>query len=216
GSTWTQLLAVTVRGGCLDLAIRPDQQSDTLFASCGTYEQASVYRFTNASGSTSAETVLREPSQGRTSLAIAPSRPDVIYALAASNDSGPGGRYQQGLLAVYRSDSGGGAGSWQTRVANTDPVRLNTLILTNQGTAMSDICFNSQNPGDFTNMGWYNNVIAVDPRDPDRVWASGVQWMRSDDGGRAWGMASLQTGPPESTTGAHVDQHAIVFHPDYD
>ena len=38
GSSWTQLLSVTVRGGCLDLAIRPDTASDTLFASCGTYE----------------------------------------------------------------------------------------------------------------------------------------------------------------------------------
>ena len=30
-----------------------------------------------------------------------------MYALAASNDEGPGGNYRQGLLAVYRSDRGG-------------------------------------------------------------------------------------------------------------
>ena len=39
-------------------------------------------------------------------------------------------------------------------------------------------------------MGWYNNVIAVDPRDPDRVWAAGVDWFRSDDGGTELGLAS--------------------------
>ena len=58
---------------------------------------------------------------GRTSLAIAPSNPDVIYALAASNAGGWNGTYRQGLLAVYRSDRGGAAGTWEARVTNGDP-----------------------------------------------------------------------------------------------
>ncbi len=32
GATWAQLLAVDVRGGCLDLALRPDRSEDVLFA----------------------------------------------------------------------------------------------------------------------------------------------------------------------------------------
>lgn len=216
GATWSPLLAVGVRGGCLDLALRPDQTNDVLFASCGTYEQATVYRFANASASTASEVVLREPSMGRTSLAIAPSRPDVIYALAASNDAGPSGNYQQGLLAVYRSDRGGVAGSWAPRVTNSDASYLNTLLLTNVAPATVEQCFPGQSRNSFTNMGWYNNVIAVDPRDPERVWASGVNWFRSDDGGRSWGLAAVMAGGPEAATGTHVDQHAIVFHPDYD
>src|SRR3954469_14654407 len=35
GATWARLLAVDVRGGCLDLALRPDRSEDVLFASCG-------------------------------------------------------------------------------------------------------------------------------------------------------------------------------------
>ena len=62
-------------------------------------------------------------------------------------------------------------------------------------------------------MGWYNNVIAVDPRDPNRVWAAGVDWFRSDDGGRNWGLASCGGGTRPSH--AHVDQHGIAFHPQY-
>ena len=163
------------------------------------------------------ETVLRERSMGRTSIAIAPSRPDVMYALAASNDEGPGGNYQQGLLAVYRSDNGGVAGSWSARVTNTNPSYINTLLLTNVGSATIEQCFaGTTSRNSFTNMGWYNNVIAVDPRDPERVWASGVNWFRSDDGGRNWGLAAAMLGPPEAPAGSHVDQHAIVFHPDYD
>ena len=121
GATWARLLAVNVRGGCLDLALRPDRSEDVLFASCGSYEQATVYRFPRAADRSDAEVVLREPDMGRTSLAIAPSNPDVMYALAASNVPGPQGIYEQGLLAVYRSDRGGTAGSWETRVNNQRP-----------------------------------------------------------------------------------------------
>ena len=78
-----------------------------LFASCGSYEQATVYRFPRAADRSDAEVVLREPDMGRTSLAIAPSVPDVIYALSASNAPGPQGIYEQGLLAVFRSTRGG-------------------------------------------------------------------------------------------------------------
>jgi hypothetical protein len=216
GQTWSPLLSTSVRGGCLDLAMRPVEQDDTLFASCGSYEQATVYRFARASATTTADVVLREANMGRTSLAIAPSRPDVMYALAASNDPGPGGHYEQGLLAVYRSDGGGVAGSWQARVTNTDPSKLNTLLLTNAGSAMAEECGAPAGRNSYPTMGWYNNVIAVDPRDPDRVWAAGVQWFRSDDGGRTWGIAAQQTGNPGAPDSAHVDQHAITFHPEYD
>lgn len=219
GASWTNLLTTNVRGGCLDLAMRPDRAEDVLLASCGSYEQATVYRINTASTGAIVEVVLQEQGMGRTSLAIAPSNPNVMYALAASNDPGPSGNYEQGLLAVYRSTAGGSAGSWQPRVTNTDPARMNTLLLTNPLPATLQAC----NPtsatvrDDYTNMGWYNNVIAVDPRDSERIWAAGVDWFRSDDGGRTWGHASAQTGSP-TTSGAyaHVDQHAITFHPDYD
>ena len=214
GATWARLLAVNVRGGCLDLALRPDRAEDVLFASCGSYEQATVYRFPRAADRSDAEVVLREPDMGRTSLAIAPSNPDVMYALAASNVPGPNGIYQQGLLAVYRSERGGTAGSWETRVNNSDPTFLNTLLLTNVASAAARVCSAQGSTAMPVVMGWYNNVIAVDPRDPNRVWAAGVDWFRSDDGGRNWGLASWAN--PNLPSFSHVDQHAITFHPNYD
>lgn len=213
GATWTRLLETKVRGGCLDLALRPDRDQDVLFASCGSYEQATVYRFPRAADRADVEVVLREPGMGRTSLAIAPSSPDVMYALSASNDPGPGGNYRQALLAVYRSEGGGAAGTWEARVTNRDATYLNTLLLTNVYGATANDCSPST-ANAFTNMGWYINVIAVDPRDPNRVWAAGVDWFRSEDGGRNWGLATYGgAGFPSST---HVDQHAIAFHPGYD
>jgi photosystem II stability/assembly factor-like uncharacterized protein len=216
GGRWSRLVSTTVRGGCLDLELRPDRDEDVLFASCGSYEPATVYRFASASTGSAPDTVLQQPGMGRTSLAIAPSNPDIVYALAASNDPGLGGNYRQGLLAVYRSDGGGAAGSWQARVTNTDASRMNTLLLTNISSATLEECGTSAK-NDYTNMGWYNNVIAVDPRDPERVWAAGVDWFRSDDGGRTWGHASSQAGAEGAFPAyTHVDQHAITFHPDYD
>jgi photosystem II stability/assembly factor-like uncharacterized protein len=212
GDTWRPMLHTTVRGGCLDLALRPDRSEDVLFVACGSYEQATVYRFPRAADRDEVEVVFQVEHQGRTSLAIAPSNPDVIYAMAASNDGGPGGNYRQGLLGVYRSTNGGGAGSWETRVTNRDANKLNTLLLTNPYGATVAEC----NPGgqnDFTNMGWYINVLAVDPLDPDRVWAAGVSWFRSDDGGRNWGMADW--GSNNSPAWTHVDQHGMTFHPHY-
>src|SRR3954454_18320374 len=156
GATWAQLLAADVRGGCLDLALRPDRSEDVLFASCGSYEQATVYRFPRAANRSDAEVVLREPDMGRTSLAIAPSSPDVIYALAASNAPGPNGIFEQGLLAVYRSDHGGTAGSWETRVTNSDPTFLNTLLLHNVAAASNRACSGSPTAqNSYSTMGWY-------------------------------------------------------------
>src|ERR687898_1247194 len=216
GATWARLLAVNVRGGCLDLALRPDRSEDVLFASCGSYEQATVYRFPRAADRSDAEVVLREPNMGRTSLAIAPSSPDVMYALAASNAPGPQGIYEQGLLAVYRSGGGGKAGTWEARVTNSDPKFVNTMLLTNLVSAAARVCSQQGSTALPAVMGWYNNVIAVDPRDPNRVWAAGVEWFRSDDGGRNWGLASLGYGPIAAPSYAHADQHAITFHPNYD
>ncbi len=214
GATWARLLAANVRGGCFDLALRPDRSEDVLFASCGSYEQATVYRFPRAASRSDSEVVLRRPDMGRTSLAIAPSNPDIIYALAASNTPGPQGIYQQGLLAVYRSERGGMAGSWETRVSNRDRTFLNTMLLTNTATAAARVCNPQGSNAMPVTMGWYNNVIAVDPRDPNRVWAAGVDWFRSEDGGRNWGLASW--GNTSLPSYSHVDQHAITFHPHYD
>jgi photosystem II stability/assembly factor-like uncharacterized protein len=216
GVTWARLLAVNVRGGCFDLALRPERVEDVLFASCGTYEQATVYRFPRAADRSDVEVVLREPDMGRTSLAIAPSNPDVMYAMAASNVPGPSGIYEQGLLAVYRSDRGGAAGSWETRVNHHDPAFLNTMLLTNVFSAAPRVCAPQGSNALPAVMGWYNNVIAVDPRDPNRVWAAGVDWFRSDDGGKNWGLASAGYGPTNGSAYVHADQHAITFHPNYD
>ncbi|HKQ76041.1 MAG TPA: hypothetical protein VJ810_20270, partial [Blastocatellia bacterium] len=221
GTNWTRVLNAQnedgnpVIGGCLDLEIRTDRPIDFVFAACGTFEPATVYRNTDAAGSGTWEGVLTQPEMGRTSLAIAPSNQDVVYALASSIDFGP---YELGLHAVFRSTSGGAAATWTTQVSNNSPNKLNTLLLSNPLIAtLTDCQFDLSDA--FINQGWYDNVIAVDPLDSNRVWVGGIDLFRSDDGGMNWGLASYwwveKSGTMKSSPYAHADQHSIAFHPQY-
>ncbi|MBI3950140.1 MAG: hypothetical protein HY314_06770 [Acidobacteria bacterium] len=210
GATWTQALNTGVRGGCLDLAIRTDQATDYLFASCGTFEQATVYRNTEAEANGGWIAVLSESGMGRTALAIAPSDQTVIYAVASSIQSGT---YRYGLYAVFRSWSGGDPETWTAQVRNTDSNKLNTVLLSNSVFALYEECgFGSS---EFYNQGWYDLAVAVDPVDPDRVWVGGIDLFRSDDGGINWGIASHWWASEFNPRYVHADQHVIVFHPQY-
>ncbi len=212
GATWTRTLdASNVIGGALDLVIRTDRQTDFVVASCGTFEQASIYRNTDAATTNDWNVVLTEPGMGRTSLALAPSNQNVIYALATSYFGGP---FEDGLHAVFRSSSSGDSGTWTKQTQNTDPTRLNTLLLSNTIAAVSRDCgYPGQN--EIFGQGWYDNVIAVDPQDENRVWAGGIDLFRSDDGGRNWGLASHWWADKTAPQYAHADQHVMAFHPQY-
>ena len=64
--------------------------------------------------------------------------------------------------------------------------------------------------------GDYDNVIAVDPTDPNRLWVGGVDLFRSDDGGKTLTVASdWLADPTDGTPYTHADQHVIVFDPAY-
>ncbi len=241
GATWAMIMNVpTVAGsatgvrGAMDLAIRTDQATDYLFVAAGTAfnpgEPAShVYRSTDAANASVVPTgttasagsftdVYSEAGMGRTSLAIAPSNQNVIYAMADTSNSG---NYNLGLLGVFRSTSSGDAGSWTTQVRNTSANKQDTLLLSNPVNAVLVECgFGATNQ--FINQGWYDNVLAVDPTDSNIVWAGGTDLFRSDNGGVNWGVASYwwfqgngtppNNGDPQLV---HADNHVIVFHPQY-
>jgi hypothetical protein len=213
GTTWTRVLQPNVKGGCLDLAWRGDTSGDYLFASCGVFDQATVYRNISAESNAPWQSVLSGPNMSRTSLAISKSNPSVIYALAASNEAGD---YNQALSALYRSTQNGDPGTWEARVTNQSSDYVSTLLLTNVYGATTKECRSSTAVNTFTTMGWYCNTIAVDPVNPDRVWVGGVDTFRSDDGGQTWRIASYWWTGEDLPAFLHADQHAIVFHPNYD
>lgn len=196
GTSWSRVHNQT---SCVDLVARSDQATDHLFTACRPNNQGTIYRNTDAGSAGVWDQVHTETGMGRVALAIAPSNQNIVYALAVSLVPGPNNRYANGLHAVFRSTNGGEAGSWEARVRNTDATLFNTLLLSNLSVA---VCNNI-----FVNQGNYDSVIAVDPADPNRVWAGGVALFRSDDGGANWGLAACGE--------THVDYHAVVFHPQY-
>lgn len=212
GTTWTQVINGAPVNGCMDLAIQTDRAVPYVFASCGTFTQATVYRSLDTAGGSPWTPVMSVPNQGRTSLAIAPSNQNVIYALAASNESG---NFLDGLLGVYRSTTSGSAGSFTARVTNTSPTLLNRVLLSNPVIAFLTQC--GFGTSSFLNQGWYDNIIAVDPKNPEIVWVGGIDLFRSDDGGANFGQAShWWFGRGIDPEYNHADHHLLVFHPQYD
>jgi Bacterial Ig domain len=230
GTTWTLALNVpTVLGsttgvrGAMDLVIRTDKPTDYIFVAAGTAfnpgePQSRIFRNTDAGGAGTWDEVYTEPAMGRTSLAIAPSNQNVIYAMS---DSFAAGTFNLGLLGVFRSTSSGDPGTWTTQVRNTSPNKQDTLLLSNPiNAALVECGFGASNQ--FLNQGWYDNVIAVDPTDENKVWAGGIDVWRSDNGGVNWGVSSYwwfqgngtppNNGDPQLV---HADNHIIVFHPHY-
>jgi len=227
GANWTQAInagASTVGGspathfgGCYDISVRPGSASaDDVLVSCGSFainptDLGAVYRNTDALGGGAWTATLGSPDQARTTLAHAPSNPQVVYALAASNVPG---NTADGLLAVYRSNDGGT--TWQVRRSNDGSNANSNMLLTNAVVARLEECgFAPPGSNQFISQGWYDNAIAVDPTNPDRVWAGGIDLFRSDDGGQTWGNASYWWFPANDPNYAHADHHAIAFHPDY-
>ncbi|MFN0086256.1 MAG: BACON domain-containing protein [Blastocatellia bacterium] len=221
GASWTLVhQADRVNGGCLDLAIRTDKSSDYVIASCGTAigvfnaasVQASIYLNMNAETGLGAwEQVHSEAGMGRTSIALAPSNQDVIYGV--TSDSGATGA-PHSVKAVYRSAAGGAPGTWEARLRGADSNKLNATLFSNPIYAFFSEC--QRGASQYFHQGWYDNAIAVDPKNENTLWVGGVDLFRSDDGGATFGMASFWHLPQANPRYVHADQHAIVFHPDYD
>ena len=195
--------------GCTDIVIRTDRSVDYLLGACGSFHGGKIIRTTDAGDTWTS--IVEEQYMGRTSLAIAPSDQNIIYALATSTEPND---FYHGLLGVYRTVDGGD--SWTLRVANNSSNKLNRLLLSNPIAASESLCNpNSARPDVYINQGWYDNTIAVDPVNPNKVWAGGIDLFRSDDGGASWGLAS-QWWQKDKPHYVHADQHGIYFHPDYD
>jgi len=217
GAIWTSLINGVPVNGCTQLALQVNGAAGFVFAACGTFAQGTIQRANDDNVSTFSS-VLSLAGMGRSSIAVAPSNESVVYVMASQATAG-GGVGVYGLHGVYRSTSNGDLGSFSTQVNGTvAPVgatqRLNQALLSNPVYAfLADCGFGSTA---FLNQGWYDNVIAVDPLDQNRVWAGGVDLFRSDDGGANWGAAGywwFDKGIDPQYH--HADQHGIVFHPQY-
>lgn len=235
--------------GCHDIVARTDVgPNDTLVVSCGNFAptgtNTGIWHSTNANVATptfskrlgpGGATVLNR--MGRVSLAIAPSNQLTMYALIACSAQAASGvnacgdlsgtandnHFDDALRAIYRSVDGGL--NWNAQYTNSfsEATTANReLLLSNPLIGRCGLCTAICGVGatsSYGGQGWYDNVIAVDPANANRVWVGGIDLWRSDDAGVNWGVASYwgqQYMPTVPSSGyAHADQHGIWFPPNY-
>lgn len=118
----------------------------------------------------------------RIEVAIAPSDPNVVYCLIAAQGGG--------TLGLYGTkDGANSSGSWST--------------LATKGPLFDPFTSEVQ--------GWYDNVIAVNPINPDKVYLGGVDFYTysAQSGAKLAdaGLGSSATNPYY----IHPDKHAITF-----
>ena len=145
----------------------------------------------NASGTT-AVCASNTNQLGRIDIAAAPSNPSVIYAQvqAISYQSSCGGTGCE--LAAWQSTNGGD--TW-------------IQIPGSSGAALTD-CGGSNT--DY-NQNWYDQGIAVDPNNPQRVFFDTFEIWFWKTGNTSW--TDTTCGYSGNTEIVHVDQHALAFVP---
>jgi hypothetical protein len=185
GTNWSKVLFVNDSTGCADVVVNP-AHPETVY--CSTWERVRHPTYRRAYGPgcgiwrsidhgttwTRLSNGLPTPSDsvGRIGLAIAKSRPSMVYAQIMT---GTIGGYTG--FGMYRTADGGA--SWTRR----------------------DV---SGFTGIFGGFSWYFGEMAVDPTNPETVYALGVDMVRSTNGG---GNFSSVLG------NAHVDNHTIWIDP---
>src|SRR6266404_2896503 len=130
---------------------------------------------------------------GRIDIAVAPSDPNYMYAQAQS--------------IVWNSNGGCGStngcqlGAWAT----TDGGTSWTYMEGSQGGSLSDCGFDYP-------QNWYDQGIAVDPNNPDRVFFDTFDVWFATRTGTVWNdiTCGYSGGNPRPV---HVDQHALAFLP---
>jgi photosystem II stability/assembly factor-like uncharacterized protein len=205
GGSWEVVLRTQTYAGCPGLAIRTDRNPDVLLAACSDAYPDGVYRSADGGDTwTKVIAAVEGETAGAAAVEFAPSNQDIAYASVARTIDSPGGA--NGTLALLRSEDGGQTWTVRNRGGFTpgSPSWLNHC------------------PGQ-TGQGYYGNVIAVDPSNPDRIWLGGVDSFRSDDGGRTITVASYWwldqrhwPNLPVPSPWVHADFHAIVFDPGFD
>lgn len=120
---------------------------------------------------------------GRVAIAISPQDEKYVYLQGATNGSN--------FAGIWRTTTGGTATNDWSQIVYPNTM---TNILSSQGSAQ----------------GYYNNVVAVDPIDKNRIYCGGVEMGTWDEANGFQKMASLNDAP-WNTSFIHADKHIIQF-----
>jgi hypothetical protein len=185
GLNWTKVLFVNDSTGCADVVINP-AHPETVY--CATWERVRHPTYRRAFGPGCG--IWRSTNSGTTWTLLQnglPTPTDSVGRIGlAIAPSRPSTVYAQ----IIAGSNGGynGRGMYRTLDGGATWTRRDVSGYT----------------GIFGGFGWYFGDMAVDPVDPDKVYALGVDMVRSTNGGTNFSTV-LGT--------AHVDNHAIWIDP---
>ncbi len=144
-------------------------------------------------------TTVQSLSTGESSaLAIVPTASTTtttLYESIGSLNSAGGGSY----VALDKSTNGGS--TW-TAFTNCTTASSTSCVPYFTGDDYSYLGLNDDTGGD---QSWYDNVVAVDPQNPNIIIAAGITMIESTDGGLNW----------TNLNGGGFSQGAPLFHPDF-
>ena len=134
-----------------------------------------------------------DPDTGRLSIAIAPSSPSTVYALAATASGDSQGCDQDPVdqRGIYRSTDGG-------------------LTWTLRANPVTGDCQNGYD-SILAGQGWYASTILVAKTSAKTLYAGGLDLWKSTDGGATWTKKSHWDEDPSSPHYVHADIHALAW-----
>ncbi len=141
---------------------------------------------------------------GRIDIAVAPSNANYIYAQVQSITPNPGGGPPLG--GGCNGARGCQLGAWRT----TDGGNTWSQVSGSPGASLRDCT------GQFGNdypQNWYDQGVAVDPNNPDRVFFDTFEIWFWANGNTTWNDTTCGYSTVQSPLPLHVDQHALAFVP---
>lgn len=191
GTLWTKISSTTLSTNFFNgTDVCPFTAQTILFAvNANGSTPGGIYRTTDAGTNwTKVTSGLPSSNYRRIAFARDPSAANTVYAVF-QDSSGASPTY--GLNGIYKTTD---AGSSWTKL--TSP---STLVSTGNKSYLGS-------------QGWYNNVIAVDPKNSNNIYVGGVDMMKSTNKGTSWSQLTYwhtYYGNPF----VHADHHAIAFDP---
>src|ERR1051326_1881856 len=141
---------------------------------------------------------------GRIDIAIAPSNKNYIYAQVQSINPNQGS-----LIGGLFAGCGGTHGCQLAAWRSTDGGNTWTQVPGSPGDSLKDC---SGLDGDYS-QNWYDQGLAVDPNNPDRVFFDTFEIWFWQNGKTTWNDTTCGYQTVQSPLPVHVDQHALAFVP---
>ena len=146
---------------------------------------------------------------GRMDIAVAPSNPNYIYAQVGSivaNNNGGCGNAAGCQLGVWSSIDGGATWTFMTGSAGGSLRQCG-------GTGTQGVTSGTAGGGDYP-QNWYDQGMAVDPNNPDRLFIDTYDtWVANRTGTTFYNVTCGYNGSPVANHVVHVDHHALAFVP---